>query len=107
MSTTDENGRKSYNKNFISFSEDDIKSRISHLINTFQENELGGNFGKSKRFNALFLKVNDMIFEVIKNIQLEFMQSVITSYSIHYTKLYEKTYNLNLCKASMFLTILS
>jgi len=75
MSKVEENGKKSYNTEFTKFSEEDLKDKIRKLLTDFQKNELGGDFGKTSRFNALFESLNDMILEVVKNIQEEFKEN--------------------------------
>lgn len=75
MSITDKSGKKTYNVNFTKLTDEELKARILMLLISFQKNELGGDFGKTNRFKALFERFNDMIFEVVKNIQNELKQS--------------------------------
>ncbi len=70
-----ENDKKIYDDNFIKLNEAQINDEITMLLKVFKENELGGDFGKTKRFDFLFKKLHDLIFEVVINIQKEFKQS--------------------------------
>lgn len=62
-------------KEFINLSEKKIKSMITENMNIFRENELGGNFSKTARFEANYKKIKDTVYEIITHLQEEFLQS--------------------------------
>ncbi len=75
ISTIDKSGKRTYNSGFTDLSEEEILQLIDLNITEYLEKMLGGNFGKSSRFSFLIDKYKQLIFEVVKNIQIEFSQS--------------------------------
>lgn len=75
LSKKDNNGFKVYNKDFMKFSEDELREKVGFHLDNYLKDYLGGDFGKTSRFKFLYNNINTMLFEVIKNIQLELSKS--------------------------------
>lgn len=78
MSETSVNGEKSYNQSFTKLTNEEIDSKISFHLNKFKKEKLGGDFGKTKRFDAQFNKLKHLTLDVINNLQREFSQCAFT-----------------------------
>lgn len=62
-------------KEFISRSKQDLKAEINGYLDTYKAEELGGDFGKTKRFEKAYERISDDITELAMHIQNEFSQS--------------------------------
>lgn len=71
MSKKSDTNKNEYDSSFVELSDNELKDRISELLKNFRENELGGDFGKTSRFDLMFKKLEQIIFDVVKNIQSE------------------------------------
>lgn len=62
-------------ESFTDLSAEKIKSMIAENMNSFRENEFGGNFAKTARFEANYRKIKDTVYEIVIHLQEEFAQS--------------------------------
>ena len=60
---------------FVTQTESDLRLKIKKIIDEYYESKLGGDFGKTSRFKALYNKLVDIIIEVLVHLQNEFSQS--------------------------------
>lgn len=58
----------------VSLSDNQIKLEISKFATDYKENNLGGDYGKTKRFDSNFNRIKNSIYQTIKHIQEEFSQ---------------------------------
>ncbi|MGN1134364.1 MAG: PD-(D/E)XK nuclease family protein [Oscillospiraceae bacterium] len=86
--STETNGKRVYNNNFTSFSDDDIHKLIDECFEKYINENLGGDFGKDATFHENLLQVKDKAFYAIKNIQeeLENCLFVPTAFEYNLTK---------------------
>ncbi len=66
---------KIFNKDFLEYDDDIIRDNIRNFIKYYQKNNLGGDFAKTERFNYLIKNLEELIFDVLKNIQFEINNS--------------------------------
>lgn len=68
--------KNSYTKeHFLSLSKSEIEAEIEKHQNIIKNDILGGDFGKSHRFNANFKKITSNMTQLITHIQSEFSQA--------------------------------
>lgn len=58
----------------INLSEYEVKGEIKKFADQYKEEHLGGDYGKTKRFDANFKRIKNSIYQTIKHIQEEFAQ---------------------------------
>ena len=68
LSTVDENGNVCFNDNFEDLSDDEIKKLISKYCREYVNNEWGGSFGKTSRFDYNLKNLEKTAFFVVKNL---------------------------------------
>lgn len=84
MSVKDENGKSTYDVNFIKLSDDVIKNRIHEEFIKYTNEFLGGNFGKTSSFVEAMKRLENSAFFAVKNIQTEFMDSLFVPRAFEY-----------------------
>jgi len=62
----------------IKLSEKDIYSQIEDLATQYKQENLGGDYGKTERFEANFKRVKKSIFQTVQHLQEEFAQLEFT-----------------------------
>jgi ATP-dependent helicase/nuclease subunit B len=65
-------------EDFINLREHDIKIQIESFANEYKETNLGGDYGKTARFEYNFKRVKNSIFQTVKHLQEEFSQLEFT-----------------------------
>ena len=75
LMTKEENGERVYNKNFVMFTEEQLKEKISAAFLVYEAEEIGGSYGKTPSFIAQRDKYEQTVFEMVKLIQEEFSSS--------------------------------
>jgi ATP-dependent helicase/nuclease subunit B len=74
-----ENVIKSHDKeSFVNLSREEIVQQVESLSVAYKEENLGGDYGKSQRFEANFKRVKNSIIQTIKHLQEEFSQLEFT-----------------------------
>ena len=68
LSTVDENGNVNYNDDFESIKDDEIKTLINKYCREYVNNEWGGDFGKTSRFDHNLKNLEKTAFYVVKNL---------------------------------------
>ena len=68
LSTVDENGNVNYNDDFESIKDDEIKTLINKYCREYVNNEWGGDFGKTSRFDHNLKNLERTAFYVVKNL---------------------------------------
>lgn len=66
-----ENDRQVFNEEFLKADEDKIRVKATEILNIYKNNELGGDFGKTKRFEALLCMLISLVVDVAVNIRNE------------------------------------
>ena len=67
---------KSYNKeNFVNETAENLHAHVNKTLDTYYNEVLGGDFGKTARFHSTYQKLVDTIMEVLFHLQEEFSQS--------------------------------
>ncbi len=75
LSKKTEDNKRVYNSEFERTSDGNLLCEIRANMAEYLENELGGKFGKTVRFNELYSNLAYMIFEILNNIKEEFKNS--------------------------------
>ena len=75
MLSVENDGNKSYNCEFESMTEDEIRQRVYALSQEYKQKKMGGDFGKNARFDNLFGRVQENAVLVVMNIQQELRNS--------------------------------
>ncbi len=68
LSRIDENGNRTFNDDFESLSDEEIKNLIENYCEEFVSAELGGCYGKTKRFDYNLKRLKNAAFYVVKNL---------------------------------------
>ncbi len=68
LSTVDEKGNVCFNESYESLSDDEIKKLISKYCEEYVNNEWGGSFGKTSRFEYNLKNLEKTTFYVVKNL---------------------------------------
>ena len=76
LSKQTDDGKEVYDEGFISLSDDELKERIHSFFILYLETELGGDFGKTKRFEFLSKRWEESAFYVVKNLREELCNSL-------------------------------
>ncbi len=84
MSRKNDKDKSEYISEFVSYNEDELKEKIHQLLVEFRENELGGDFGKTKRFDAMYKNLESLILDVVQNIKSELENSSFTPHEFEY-----------------------
>lgn len=69
------NGTKCFNEHFLNMNCKDIELAVKDMLQKYKQDFLGGDFGKTARFEILMRNVGKIVYEVICNIQTELISS--------------------------------
>ena len=75
LMSKNKNGIKTYNRNFVFYTEEQLREKISSAFDVFEAEEIGGSYGKSPSFTAEREKYEQFVFETVLIIQEEFSGS--------------------------------
>lgn len=84
MSRKNDKDKSEYVPEFVTYNEEELKVKIHQLLAEFRENELGGDFGKTKRFDVMYRNLESLILDVVKNIKSELESSSFTPHEFEY-----------------------
>ncbi len=71
LSKKDKNGREVYNEDFVSITDEQIENKIHEFFEQYLESELGGDFGKTARFDFISHRWEESAFYVVRNLRDE------------------------------------
>ena len=75
LMTDEKDGARIYNKNFVLFTDEQLKEKIHSSFLKYEAEEIGGSYGKSASYYAELEEYEKTVFNNIKLIQKEFSDS--------------------------------
>lgn len=91
LSTKNKDEQKTYNKEFTNYTEEELLEKISYCLDLYMKENLGGDFGKTSRFEFLYKSISSMVLEVLKNIQAELKKCGFVPKSFEYNLIKNNT----------------
>ncbi len=70
-----ENTLRHYGEAFSEATDDELREYVSKLLDEFSSEKLGGDFGKSSKFRADYLRLGEAALEILANMREEFRVS--------------------------------
>ena len=75
LSSQNKEGIRIYNADFEKMDKEKIGNEIDKIFSDYLENEMGGDFGKTRRFYALMNRIKDNTVNIVLNVQQELIMS--------------------------------
>ena len=83
--STEKDGEKIYDPDFESLTHDEICAKVRKLADIYLETELGGDFGKTKRFYSSYERIIENAVYVVENIKEELSLSSFKPEAFEYS----------------------
>ena len=84
MSKAGDDGKRVYNSDFPSLDDNTIKECIHNEFESYCNEYLGGDFGKTPSFTAALKRLEKSAFHIVRNIQLELSDSLFVPQAFEY-----------------------
>lgn len=85
LSKTLPDGTVVYDEGFKNLSDDELKAKIHSYFRVYVDNELGGDFGKTKRFDFISKRWEESAFYVVKNLRDELVNTLFKPVGFEYS----------------------
>ena len=103
--TTEQDGKVVYNKNFVIYTDEQLKEKIHIAFLKYEDEEIGGSYGKTASYQKEKELYEQTVFNNIKLIQTEFSKSAFEPAFFEYKLLKEDGKSLLSLKLSDELTV--
>ncbi len=84
LSKKDKNGVKHFDEDFRNITDDQIRERVHGIYEEYLNDQLGGDFGKTKRFEYTAKRWEEAAFYTVQNIRKELENSLFTPVGFEY-----------------------